>query len=107
MACSWDAPRRRPRTVAALVFLCAAAFPYLVAGQAPATRVYKLSSKISPKSCAYDSAHDRYFTHKGKASGSKNGFLSALSPGGQVVAEDFGFCDAENRGLEVRPPRFF
>ena len=99
MACSWVAPRRRPKTVAALVFLCAAV---IVTGQAPATKLLKLSSNISPKSFAYDAAHDRYFSHKGRASGAKNGFLSAISTDGQVVTEDFGFCDEVNRGLEVR-----
>jgi len=44
--------------------------------------------------------HDKYFTHKGKLS-DKNGFLSVLSPTGEVIKEDFGMCDEENRGSEV------
>jgi hypothetical protein len=99
---SGPAPLRRPRWVAALAFLCACALATApVDGQDLASKVFKLSSRIAPKSLAYDTLHDKYFTHKGKLS-DKNGFLSALSPTGEVIKEDFGMCDEENRGLEVR-----
>eukprot|EP00959_Pyramimonas_sp_CCMP1952_P164072 3430390-Pyramimonas_sp.AAC.1 len=53
-----------------------------------------LSFIQSPESVEYDQVADQYFITKGVNAGEQFGFISAFTPEGSVIQEDFGFCQS-------------
>jgi hypothetical protein len=62
----------------------------------------------APDSIVYDKVHDVYIIHAGslEVQGEMSGFLSTLSPQGELLERDFGFCQGA-LGMSVRAWSFF